>query len=290
MPTYFQHLFLFPLTIGIIVLNQGDWKQMPVMAFTAMLGYAVTVLLRLRLVTEVATLCGTFVLGCLVNLYSSIRHRSAAEILIPGLLVQVPSALAAHGSLVRSVSNADVITHLALDGTVASYAATTGPYNIVDFEVAWSMARVAIAIAVGLRLSAWTAYVLGQRRLNCWSILVISGGVATQKQSLKIKLQYEIGSGFFEDSVTIGQRGEHGLKPVAQSYSLCRPSSIFKQQALSLVSECESHWLQYAFQTVTIFHFILAVSINRRISNVRQCLSKAKFQYSQQSRHHCALL
>lgn len=140
---------------------------MPVMAIIIMSGFAVTTLLRKRLVTELANLAGAFVLGCLVNLYSAVTRRSAAELLLAGLFVQVPSGLAAHGSMVRSVATAQIMTQLTMNGTAQMTAAATGMDSILDFTVPVTMARVAIMLALGLRLSAWLSYLLGQRRLNC---------------------------------------------------------------------------------------------------------------------------
>ena len=150
-----------------MILSQGRWQQMPVMATITISGFTITTFLRKRLVTELANLSGAFALGCLVNIYSSATRRSAAEVLLAGLFVQVPSGMAAHGSMVQSVEKAQIMTQLTLNGTAQMTAAALGTDSIIDLKVPTSMARVAIMLAVGLRLSAWVFYLLGQRKLNC---------------------------------------------------------------------------------------------------------------------------
>ena len=140
---------------------------MPAMAIITISGYSVTTLLRKRLVTELANLSGAFVLGCLVNLFSAITRRSAAEILLAGLFVQVPSGLAAHGSMVQSVATAQIMTQVTLNGTAQMTVAATGLDSVLDLTVPITMARVAIMLALGLRLSSWVSYLFGQRKLNC---------------------------------------------------------------------------------------------------------------------------
>lgn len=140
---------------------------MPTMAAITISGYAATTLLGKRLVTELANLSGAFVLGCMVNVFSAITRRSAGELLLAGLFVQVPSGLAAHGSMVRSVATAQIMTQGTMNGTAQMTAAAIGMDSILDFAVPVTMARVAIMLALGLRLSAWTSYLFGQRKLNC---------------------------------------------------------------------------------------------------------------------------
>ena len=167
MPVYFPYIFLLPLVICITILSQGRWQQLPVVATVTISGYAVTTILRNKLVTELANLAGAFVLGCLVNMYSTVTRRSAAEILLAGLFVQVPSGLAAHGSMVQSVTKSKIMTQITLNGTAQMTVSATGVDSIIDVTVPVSMARVAIMLALGLRLSSWVSYLLGQRKLNC---------------------------------------------------------------------------------------------------------------------------
>lgn len=150
-----------------MVLSQGRWRQLPAMVAVSVSGFAVTTLLRRKLVTEVATLCGAFTLGCFVNIYSAFARRSAAEILLAGLFIQVPSGLGAHGSLVGGLNKANVMMQPMSNGTAQANAAAMGADSIIDLRVPISMARVAIMIVLGLRLSSWLAHSLGQKRLNC---------------------------------------------------------------------------------------------------------------------------
>lgn len=50
-------------------------------------------------------------MGVLGNLYSRLRHGVAAAALLPAIFVQVPSGLAASGSLLAGLSTADQITN-----------------------------------------------------------------------------------------------------------------------------------------------------------------------------------
>lgn len=54
---------------------------------------------------------GALTVGVLGNLYSRMRHGVAAAALIPAIFVQVPSGLAAGGSLLAGISSADQITN-----------------------------------------------------------------------------------------------------------------------------------------------------------------------------------
>lgn len=167
MPDRLSFLFLLPLVVCITCLSQARWQQMPAMALITASGFLVTNTLKHRVVTEVANLCGAFTLGSLVNLYSMIMRRSAAEVLLAGLFVQLPSGLAAHGSMVGGVARGDLLLQPTGNYTMQDVAAATSVDSIIDLRIPSSMARVAIMVALGLRLSSWLAYICRQRRLNC---------------------------------------------------------------------------------------------------------------------------
>lgn len=88
-------------------------------------------------------------------------YSLAAAAMLPAIFVQVPSGLAAGGSLLAGVQSADQINRNStsssqnLDGTA--------------FNVLFSVIQVAIGISVGLFMSALIVYPLGKRRSGLFS-------------------------------------------------------------------------------------------------------------------------
>ena len=167
MPVYFPFVFLLPLIVCIGILSQARWRQIPIMTVISAAGWLITNLLKKKVVTEIANLCGAFVLGCIVNVYSSFTHRSAAEIMLAGILLQLPAGIAAHGSLVGGISKADMIMQMSSNSTTQVNSSALGIDSIIDLRVPCSMARVAIMLALGLRFSSGLAHLFHQRKLNC---------------------------------------------------------------------------------------------------------------------------
>jgi len=60
---------------------------------------------------QISNTLGALAVGVVGNLYSRIRHGVAAAALLPAIFVQVPSGLAASGSLLAGINNADQITN-----------------------------------------------------------------------------------------------------------------------------------------------------------------------------------
>ena len=97
--------------------------------------------------------------------------------------MQVPSGLAASGSLVSGVTSANQITNktMLVNGTRVPINATEGTttvsnatsavaiVNSMVFNVGYSMVQVAIGITVGLFLSALVVYPMGKRRSGLFS-------------------------------------------------------------------------------------------------------------------------
>ena len=123
---------------------------------------------------QISNTLGAFAIGVLGNLYSRLHHGMAAAAMVPAIFVQVPSGLAAGGSLVSGVQSANQITNapngtLGTGSTTVSSATDTSPINTVVFNVGYSMIQVAIGITVGLFLSALVVYPLGKRRSGLFS-------------------------------------------------------------------------------------------------------------------------
>lgn len=171
-------------TMCLIVINQAKWKQAPVMLIISFAGYQVNFWSAQRFANnvQIANALGAFAIGVMGNLYSRIRHGLAAAALLPAILVQVPSGLAASGSLVSGLTSADQITgngtgvSVITNGTQGfadaqnnSSMANSGVYSGTVFNVGYGMVQVAIGISVGLFLSALIVYPLGKKRSALFS-------------------------------------------------------------------------------------------------------------------------
>ena len=87
--------------------------------------------------------------------------------MLPAIFVQVPSGLAAGGSLLASITQADEITK---NGTkIAADVSTMGNLEGTAFNVLFKVIQVAIGISVGLFMSALIVYPLGKRRSGLFS-------------------------------------------------------------------------------------------------------------------------
>lgn len=180
MPTWFKFIFVPPFTLCLIVINQGRYKQMPIMLVVAFAGYIANYFSALRFTSnaQIANTLGALTIGVIGNLYSRLCHGLAAAALLPAIFVQVPSGLAAGGSLVSGLTSANQITNQTVNGTATDNGTTTisSPtssssldVNSMVFNVAYSMIQVAIGITVGLFLSALVVYPFGKRRSGLFS-------------------------------------------------------------------------------------------------------------------------
>ncbi|KAF4454472.1 hypothetical protein F53441_2976 [Fusarium austroafricanum] len=96
-----------------------------------------------------------------------VGYSLAAAAMLPAIFVQVPSGLAAGGSLLASISAADEITK---NGTkVAPDISAMGNLEGTAFDVLLKVIQVAIGISVGLFISALIVYPLGKRRSGLFS-------------------------------------------------------------------------------------------------------------------------
>lgn len=97
-----------------------------------------------------------------------IGYSLAAAAMLPAIFVQVPSGLAAGGSLLAGITSANQIT--GGNAThVATGANTIGNLDGTAFNVLFSVVQVAIGISVGLFMSALIVYPLGKRRSGLFS-------------------------------------------------------------------------------------------------------------------------
>lgn len=101
-----------------------------------------------------------------------VGYSLAAAAMLPAIFVQVPSGLAAGGSLLAGITSADQITGNSTANagtTVDTSAKTIGNLDGTAFNVLFSVIQVAIGISVGLFMSALIVYPLGKRRSGLFS-------------------------------------------------------------------------------------------------------------------------
>ncbi|TVY14606.1 Uncharacterized UPF0442 protein [Lachnellula arida] len=177
---YYKWIFVPLFALCLCIINQAKWKQIPMMLIIAFIGYVVNFFSAKKFPSsaQISNTLGALAIGVVGNLYSRVRHGVAAAALLPAIFVQVPSGLAASGSLLAGVSSADQITNtttytngtLRANGT-SSVSVTSGSadFSGVVFNVGYSMIQVAIGITVGLFLSALIVYPFGKKRSGLFS-------------------------------------------------------------------------------------------------------------------------
>ena len=161
--------FVAIYAVFLAIVNQGKWKQMPVMVVIAVAGYITNYFSTTRLgsQSEVANTVGAFTIGVLGNLYSRLWHGHAATAILPGIFVLVPSGLASSGSLLSGLQYANEVRYnLKTSGNSSNTSALS------DTSVAslgFGMIQVAIGITVGLFIAALIVYPYGKKRTGLFS-------------------------------------------------------------------------------------------------------------------------
>ncbi|KAL9125458.1 MAG: hypothetical protein Q9217_005343 [Psora testacea] len=180
-PFWWEAIFVLPFTFCLIIINQGRWNKMPPMLILAMVGYFVNHYSSQYFASniQIAQTLAALAIGVIANVYSRLGRGLAAAILLPAIFVQVPSSLAASGSLISGVISANQITNhtggyssgvtTVSNGTQASGMDTGVEVNHAVLNVGYSMIQIAIGITVGLFLSALVVYPFGKRRSGLFS-------------------------------------------------------------------------------------------------------------------------
>ncbi|EXJ91824.1 hypothetical protein A1O3_00374 [Capronia epimyces CBS 606.96] len=178
---YVKFIWVPIFAMCLAFINQAKWHQMPIMTLIAFCGHQATFWISTRLAnnTQVANAIGAFVIGCMANLYSRFFHGLAAAAMLPSIFVQVPSGLAASGSLVAGVTTANEITgNSTVDGVISNGTAgflaaqddgSGSVYSDTIFNVGFGMVQLSIGISVGLYLSSLVVYPIGKRRSGIFS-------------------------------------------------------------------------------------------------------------------------
>jgi uncharacterized membrane protein YjjB (DUF3815 family) len=165
--------FVAIMTVWLLIINQGKWKQLPPMTFIALSGYISNYFSTKRLGSnsQVANTVGAFTIGILGNLYSRLWHGHAATAILPGIFILVPSGLAATGSLISGVQSADQIRQNVSSHQSSSSSSSPGAglSSSSVFSLGFGMIQVAIGITIGLFIAALVVYPYGKRRSGLFS-------------------------------------------------------------------------------------------------------------------------
>lgn len=181
---YAQFIWVPLFALAISIMHQAKPKHLPAMVFIATCGHQAFYwsLHRFAQNLQFAGMIAAFACGVLANIYARFANCLAATILLPAVLVHIPNALAASGSLVAGVDTADAIvtnrtyyiddpwnmpsrqydaTKLAVrDFTAKGPSGSTGLIITSGF----GMAQATIGIVIGLFMSAFVVYPFMRKR------------------------------------------------------------------------------------------------------------------------------
>ncbi|PWY75468.1 DUF1212-domain-containing protein [Aspergillus heteromorphus CBS 117.55] len=166
--------FVAAFSLCLLIVNQGKWKQAPIMITISLAGYITNYFVGSHLGsnTQVANTVGAFTVGVMGNLYSRIWHGHAAAAVLPAIFVLVPSGLAATGSLITGVDTANEIRSNVTNHSSSSTSSTSTSTSSSEMStnvLGFGMIQVAIGITVGLFVAALVVYPFGKRRSGLFS-------------------------------------------------------------------------------------------------------------------------
>lgn len=155
---WYRFIFVPCFSIGLGLINQARWSQLPVMTFISCCGYVVTYFSGKHFAnsTEFTSSLAAFVIGIMGNLYSRIWKGFAVSAILPAIFVQVPSGVASQSSLLAGVQSANAIVHNGTTTVVQNTGSST------SFGI--TMIQVSIGISVGLFASTLFVYPFGKKR------------------------------------------------------------------------------------------------------------------------------
>lgn len=157
---YWRFFFVPAFTAGLALVNQAALRQLPVMILISGASYACTYFSNKRLAnaTELTSAIGAFVIGILGNVYSRVGHGLAFAAMLPAIFVQVPSGVAAQGSLISGISSADSIV------TNTTSSNSNSMVSLQSLGVGVTMVQVSIGMCVGLFVATLVVYPLGKSK------------------------------------------------------------------------------------------------------------------------------
>lgn len=156
---YWRFLFVPLFTTGLALVNQASLRQLPVMILISGASYASTYFANRKLAnaTELTSAIGAFVIGILGNMYSRVGHGLAFAAMLPAIFVQVPSGVAAQGSLISGIASANSIVSNVTDPAVSLAS------SLQSMGVGLTMVQVSIGMCVGLFVATLCVYPFGKK-------------------------------------------------------------------------------------------------------------------------------
>ncbi|CDK27613.1 unnamed protein product [Kuraishia capsulata CBS 1993] len=163
---WYRFLLVPMFAIGLALVNQARWQQLPPMVIIAGGAYVVSYFSGLHFsnATEFTSAIGAFMCGLLANLYSRIRKGVAVTAMLPAIFVIVPSGIASQGSLLSGINTANEI----VNSTTGSTTTSTSSSSTLSFGVV--MIQVSIGISVGLFAATIAIYPLGKKRTGLFTL------------------------------------------------------------------------------------------------------------------------
>lgn len=164
---WYKFIFVPCFSIGLALINQARWSQVPVMTFISCCGYVVTWAsgIHFKNSTEFRSAMAAFIIGILGNLYSRIWKGLAVSAMLPGIFVQVPSGIASQSTLLAGVQSANQITQ---DNGTTIITETGDLSSSMSFGV--TMIQVSIGISVGLFASTIFIYPFGKKKTGLFTL------------------------------------------------------------------------------------------------------------------------
>ncbi|GAD93592.1 pheromone-regulated membrane protein, putative [Paecilomyces variotii No. 5] len=163
--------FVALYVVFLSIINQGKWKDLPIMILVAVAGYVVSYFSNKKLDSnpELSNTLSALAVGILGNLYSRIWHGHAATAIMPAIFVLVPSGLASSGSLVAGVQSAAELRSNITGNSSELSNVSNNSDNSTVWDIGYGMIQVAVGITVGLFLAALVVYPTGKRRSGLFS-------------------------------------------------------------------------------------------------------------------------
>lgn len=162
---WFRFIFVPCFSIGLGLINQARWTQLPVMTLISCCGYVVTYFSGKHFAnsTEFTSAMAAFVIGILGNLYSRIWKGFAVSAMLPAIFVQVPSGVASQSSLLAGVQSANAIVNNSTTTVVQDDLSGSMSFGV-------TMIQVSIGISVGLFASTLFIYPFGKKRTGLFTL------------------------------------------------------------------------------------------------------------------------
>lgn len=168
--SWYRFLFVPAFTIGISLINQAHWIQLPVMVVISCTGYIVTFYSgkHFKNSTEFTASLAAFVIGIMGNLYSRVWKGLAVSAMLPAIFVQVPSGVASQSSLLSGLQSANEI----IKNNHTTEETTTGGASDLSGSLSFgiTMIQVSIGITVGLFGSSLIVYPFGKKSTGLFSL------------------------------------------------------------------------------------------------------------------------